>query len=186
MTPSRSGADCCPAANPGAWPEDGPAFTEPQPGALVDPWSGQLSVVPAPDTVGAGAGVVGAGVVGAGAVVAGGAAVGEADPVFAADGLVADPVGWVFASVGVDTITGELPNVEAVAAGVGTPLPAGAATPQPAAIPTTTRDAKALITIPQGRASGRGRRMALVDTRKGPNRMPTPIFRPPSIVPGRD
>lgn len=184
MTPSRSGDDCCPAAKPGAWPEDGPAFTEPQPGALVDPCSGQLSVVPAPDTVGAGAGVVGAG-----AVVAGGAAVGEADPVgwvFAAAGLVADPVGWVFASVGVDTITGELPRVEAVADGVGAPLPAGAATPQPAAIPMTTREAKALITIPRGRASGRRRRMALVDTRKGPNRTPTPIFRPPSIVPRRD
>jgi hypothetical protein len=35
LTPSRFGDDCCPAAKPGAWPEDGPAAQEPQPGALL-------------------------------------------------------------------------------------------------------------------------------------------------------
>jgi hypothetical protein len=36
LTPRKFEDDCCPARNPGASPEDGPAFQEPQPGALLD------------------------------------------------------------------------------------------------------------------------------------------------------
>jgi hypothetical protein len=67
LTPRKFVDDCWPARKPGAWPEDGPAFQEPQPDALVDARAAQLAVNtarPAGARDGAGADLVRAGVAG--------------------------------------------------------------------------------------------------------------------------
>ena len=48
MIPSRFGIDCCPAAKPGACPEDAPSSKEPQPDALVDAWDAQVAETATP------------------------------------------------------------------------------------------------------------------------------------------
>ena len=135
LTPSRSGDDCCPAANPGAWPEDAPAFQDPQPLTLDDALPGQLSVNAPPANTGIDA-------VGAAA---------DADCVgvglaFATEGPVFVTLG-ILARIPVEIATGEPADWGEVLT-VGEPLPVGAAAPQPAAAPMMTgRRAEAPITL---------------------------------------
>jgi hypothetical protein len=145
LTPRKFGDDFCPAANPGAWPEEGPASHEPQPGALVDACSGQLAV----NAVPAGGGGAGVGGGATGAVVAG------EDGAAALDGATAGRVflglalarfEWCFLAIGA-----EVPTVGAVRLGVvakfGEVLPGAGAFPQPAAIAMSGRRAKAPMTM---------------------------------------
>ena len=48
LMPWKFADDCCPAAKPGAWPDDGPASHDPQPAALVDARAGQLAAIAIP------------------------------------------------------------------------------------------------------------------------------------------
>ena len=149
MTPSRSGDDCCPAAKPGACPEDAPAFHEPQPLALEDALAGQLAVNAPPDNAGADVAGAAAGAedVGVGAAVwVGAAADGVADGWVVGDWVAGGRVGLVlglpFVAVGAglpEADTVDVGMLAVVTAVVGE-LPAVVVTLQPASVPTM-RDA---------------------------------------------